>query len=71
MKTTPTAYTRKEAMAALGITSANAFYYLRRKYPQAFVVIHQGTSKNNITYYDSAALDQFIQVRNYLKGKQS
>jgi hypothetical protein len=56
-------YTREQIMSALGLTSPNSFHYLRRTYPQAFVVIHQGTGKNNPTLYDKTAMDKFIQWR--------
>jgi hypothetical protein len=60
-------YTRSEAMTALGITSPTAFHHLRKKYPQAFVVTHKGTGKNNPTLYDKNAIDKFIQWRNQYK----
>jgi hypothetical protein len=61
-KNSPT-YTRHEAMDALGITSNNAFHSLRRAYPQAFAIIHQGTGKGDVTLYDKETLDKFIQWR--------
>lgn len=62
-----TAYTRIEAMQALGIESPNAFHSLRRRYPQAFVVVHKGTGKGNPTLYDKQTLDQFIMWRDLSK----
>jgi hypothetical protein len=56
-------YTRPEAMQALGISSPNAFHSLRRRYPNAFKVVHQGTSKKDLTLYDKKALDEFIAWR--------
>lgn len=56
-------YTRVEAMDALGISSPNAFYHLRRTYPQAFVIVHQGTGKGDVTLYNKDALDKFITWR--------
>jgi hypothetical protein len=50
-------------MAVLGITSGNAFHSLRRNHPQAFVVVHQGTGKGDVTLYDKEALDRFAQWR--------
>lgn len=50
-------------MRALGISSPNAFFHLRRTYPKAFVVVHQGTGKDNVTLYDKEALDRFAQWR--------
>jgi hypothetical protein len=67
MNKNPPTYTRHEAMAVLGITSGNAFHSLRRNYPKAFVVIHQGTGKGDVTLYDKDALDKFIQWRNTRK----
>jgi hypothetical protein len=63
MTTQSPTYTRDQAMAALGITSPSAFHHLRRKYPSAFVVIHQGNGRGNFTLYDKAALDRFIEWR--------
>jgi hypothetical protein len=47
-------------MEALGISSPNAFHHLRRTYPKAFKVVHQGTGKGDLTLYDKKALDEFI-----------
>jgi hypothetical protein len=60
-------YTTLEAMSALGITARSAFHHLRRKYPQAFIVVSQGTGKKHPTTYDKTALDKVIQWRNVLK----
>jgi hypothetical protein len=60
-------YTRDQIMSALGLTSPNSFHYLRRAYPQAFIVTHKGTGKGNPTLYDKAAIDKFIQWRNEYK----
>jgi hypothetical protein len=68
---TSTPYTRVEAMQALGITSSTAFHHLRRSYPQAFIVVNQGTGKDNPTLYDRQVLDKFIQWRNSRKAYQS
>jgi len=66
---TPPTYTRREAEQALGIKSRSAFWHLRNHYPQAFIVVHQGTDRGNVTLYDKAAIDKFVEVRAYLKGK--
>jgi hypothetical protein len=70
-----TTYTRSQAMTALGLkpTSRSAFHYLRRKYPQAFVVVNQGTDRSNPSLYDKDSLDKFIEWRNAYpkKGPQS
>jgi hypothetical protein len=69
MNTNTSTYTRNEVMELLGI-SPNTFHYLRNAYPQAFVVVHQGTGKGNPTLYDKQAIDKFHQWRNeYKKGK--
>jgi len=60
-------YTRIEAMQALGITSPNAFHSLRRRYPQAFKVVHPGKGKGDPTLYDKEALNQFIVWRDLNK----
>jgi hypothetical protein len=54
-------------MAALGIASPSAFHHLRKKYPQAFVVIKQGYGRGNQTLYDKKALDEFILWRQMSK----
>jgi hypothetical protein len=61
-------YTRTQAMEALGIKGANAFHSLRRRYPQAFIVVHQGTGRGNETLYDKQAIDKFIQWRKLKKN---
>lgn len=60
-------YTRNEVMAALGIKSPSAFHYLRNQYPNAFVVVQQGTGKGNPTLYDKQPIDKFIQWRSNRK----
>lgn len=56
-------------MTALGLTARSAFHYLRNKYPKAFIVVKEGTSRHDPTHYDKAAIDDFIQWRNqYRKG---
>jgi hypothetical protein len=67
---TPT-YTRSQAMTALGIKSPSTFHHLRRKYPQAFVIIKQGYGRSSLTLYDRQALDNFIQWRNQYKGQSN
>jgi hypothetical protein len=67
MNDTPPTYTRLEAMAALGIKSPSTFHHLRRKYPQAFMVVRQGLGRTHLTLYDKATLDQFIVWRQLSK----
>jgi hypothetical protein len=54
-------YTRKQAMQRLGIRSTHAFTHLEKKYPEAFVIIKQVTSKH--LRYDKATLDKFVVTR--------
>jgi hypothetical protein len=59
----PATYTRNEAMQKLGITSRSAFHSLRRRYPQAFIIIVQGSDPAKPTLYDQNAIDRFVQWR--------
>ena len=38
-------YTREQAMDRLGFRSANVFFQLERKYPEAFVVMKRGPGR--------------------------
>jgi hypothetical protein len=63
-------YTHEQAMVRLGLLSHNALNQLIRKYPHAFVVIHQGTGKKgkgSVTLYDKQSLDKFAVVREAIK----
>jgi hypothetical protein len=60
-------YLLKEAMERLGLKSINAFRQLERKYPEAFVDVNQGKDKGKKPRYDRAALDRFIERREYFK----
>jgi hypothetical protein len=65
-------YTHDQAMERLGLLSHNALYQLKRKYPHAFVVVHQGTGKTGkgaVTRYDKQALDKFVEMRESLKPR--
>lgn len=55
-------YTNKQAMAKLDLTSRSAFYHMKRKFPQAFVVVNQSTKSGNVTLYDKQALDKFVEM---------
>lgn len=55
-------YTNKQAMAKLDLTSRSAFYHMKRKFPQAFVVVNQSTNSGNATLYDKQALDKFVEM---------
>ena len=60
-------YTRNQAMERLMIKSTNAFKHLAKKYPEAFVLVKQGSSK--FPRYDKAALDDFASRRDLLKDQ--
>jgi len=69
-------YTLKEAMERLGIKSANAFFQLERKYPDAFVVMQRGFSKKDVhsrkdIQYHKAMIDRFAERRQYFKEERS
>ena len=55
-------YTSNEAMAKLDLTSRSAFYHMKRKFPDAFVVVDPGTEKGNVAQYDKKAFDKFLQT---------
>lgn len=57
-------YTRQQAMERLGLKSANVFFQLERKYPQAFVIMKQGKSRDT-NRYDKATIDKFAEMREY------
>ena len=60
-------YTNKQAMAKLDLTSRSAFYHMKRKFPQAFVVVNQSTENGKVTLYDRQALDKFLEMGKSLK----
>ena len=55
-------YTREQAMERLGFKSANAFFQLERKHPDAFVVMKRGPGNRNILYH-KVTLDRFAESR--------
>jgi hypothetical protein len=55
-------YTSKQAMVMLDLTSRSAFYHMKRKFPDAFIVMNQNTEKGNVTLYDKQALDKFVKT---------
>ena len=67
-------YTLKQAMERLGLQSANAFFQLERKYPEAFVIMKRGSSKDAKSRtgveYDRATLDRFAERREYFKQEK-
>jgi hypothetical protein len=60
-------YTNKQAMAKLDLTSRSAFYHMKRKFPQAFVVVDQSTENSKVTLYDRQTLDKFVEMGKSLK----
>ena len=60
-------YTNKQAMDKLDLTSRSAFYHMKRKFPQAFVVVDQSTENSKVTLYDRQALDKFVEMGKSLK----
>jgi hypothetical protein len=62
-------YTLEKAMELLGLQSANAFFQLERKHPEAFVIMKRGSSKDAKSRtgveYDKATLDRFVEMREY------
>lgn len=60
-------YTNKQAMAKLDLTSRSAFYHMKRKFPQAFVVVNPNPESGNVTVYDKQALDKFVEMGKSLK----
>jgi hypothetical protein len=64
-------YTLQQAMDRLGFKSANAFFQLERKYPDAFVVVKRGPgsdvhSRRDVRYH-KATLDGFAVRREYFR----
>ena len=67
-------YTLKKAMERLGLQSANAFFQLERKHPEAFVIVKRGSSKDAKSRagleYDKATLDSFAERREHFKEEK-
>jgi hypothetical protein len=64
-----TTYTRLQAMERLGLKSANAFFQLVRKYPDAFVVMKQGKGREDIRYH-KITLDRFAERREHFRQEK-
>ncbi len=60
-------YTNKLAMDKLHLTSRSAFYHLKRKFPQAFIVLSRNPESGNVTMYDKQALDKFVETLEALR----
>ena len=56
-------YNREQAMDRLRLRSANVFFQLERKYPDAFVVMKRGPG-GDIRYH-KATLDRFAERREH------
>lgn len=67
-------YTRQQAMDRLGIKSANIFFQLERKHPDAFVVMKRAPGKDirsrRDIAYDKAALDRFAERREHFSQEK-
>jgi hypothetical protein len=63
-------YTVKEAMERLGVKGVKAFHHMESKYPEAFVIVNQGTAGDKQTLYDKATLDRFADAREYFKRER-
>lgn len=61
-------YTLRQAMDRLGFMSANAFFQLERKYPEAFVIMKRGPGRD--VRYHKATLDRFAQRRAYFRQEK-
>lgn len=54
-------YNREQAMDRLRLRSANVFFQLERKYPDAFVVMKRGLGRD--IRYHKTTLDRFAERR--------
>jgi hypothetical protein len=61
-------YTHKQVMKKLRLVSVGAFHRFKKKYPNAFILVYQGKSKDE-TLYNKQALDKFIELREFLKER--
>ena len=55
-------YTNKQAMDKLHLTSRSVFRHLKRKYPHAFLVVHEERDQTYPILYDKQALDKFVEI---------
>ena len=58
-------YTHKQVMEKLRLISVGPLHQFKKKYPSAFILVHQGKGKDE-TLYDKPALDKFIEIREFL-----
>ena len=67
-------YTLKEAMDRLGVKNMKTFLKLKRKNPQAFVIVKQTKGveqKQGVQiHYDKAMLDRFAEAREQFKQEK-
>ena len=61
-------YTTEQAMKVLGLKSRSAFHYLRKHYPEAFLIYEFGSGRNHPTTYFADEIDRFAYWRNQYKG---
>ena len=62
-------YNLKEAMKRLGVKSLTAFYHLKNKYPEAFVILKH-TEAHQHTRYDKDTLDKFADEREHFRQEK-
>ena len=55
-------YTNKQAMDKLHLTSHSTFRHLKRKYPHAFLVVHEKRDQTYPIPYDKQVLDKFVEI---------
>lgn len=60
-------YTNKQVMDKLHLTSRSVFRHLKRKYPQAFLVMHEARDPKYPILYDKQALDKFVETLEALR----
>ena len=60
-------YTSKQAMDKLHLTSRSVFRHLKRKYPQAFLVMRGERDPRYPILYEKQALDRFIETLEALR----
>ena len=58
-------YTHKQVMEKLKLGSVGVLHKFRKKYPDAFILVHQGKGSDE-TLYDKQALDRFVELRQFL-----
>jgi hypothetical protein len=60
-------YTNKQAMDKLHLTSRSVFRHLKRKYPQAFLIMNEERNPKYPILYDKQVLDKFVETLEALR----